>query len=64
MYDAIRDALNETANDDSIKVAVMTGTGDFYCSGNDLSNFTKIPPEGPAKLAAEGRDRLRYLENI
>lgn len=59
MYDAIRDALNETANDSSIKVAVITGAGDFYCSGNDLSNFTNIPAEGPAKLAADGRDRLR-----
>lgn len=63
MYDAIRDTLNETAKDDTIKVAVITGEGDFYCSGNDLANFTQMPPEGPAKLAAEGRERLRLFVN-
>jgi len=39
-YHEIRAALADAANDKSINVAVMTGAGDYYCSGNDLSNFT------------------------
>ena len=32
-------------------VTVWTGSGKYYCSGNDLENFTRIPPEGPQKMA-------------
>ena len=59
MYDNVCAALDQAAKDPSVRVAVTTGTGDYYCSGNDLSNFTNIPEEGPEKLAKEGRIRLR-----
>ncbi len=59
MYDSICAAFDQAAKDPSVRVAVTTGTGDYYCSGNDLSNFTNIPEEGPEKLAEEGRIRLR-----
>ena len=59
MYDNVCAALDQAAKDPSVRVAVTTGTGDYYCSGNDLSNFTNIPEEGPEKLAEEGRIRLR-----
>ena len=59
MYAAISDVLNEVAVDDSIKVLLLTGEGEFYSSGNDLSNFTNIPPEGPKALALDGRKRLQ-----
>ena len=59
MYDNVCAALDQAAKDPSVHVAVTTGTGDYYCSGNDLSNFTNIPEEGPEKLAEEGRIRLR-----
>ena len=45
--------------DDKVVVALLTGAGDYYCSGNDLSNFTQIPPEGPQKLAAEAKQILK-----
>ncbi|XP_062926095.1 enoyl-CoA delta isomerase 2, mitochondrial [Mobula hypostoma] len=44
MYEEIMKALKQAANDDST-LTVMTGSGDYYCSGNDLSNFTNIGPE-------------------
>ena len=59
MYDNVCAALDQAAKDPSVRVAVTTGTGGYYCSGNDLSNFTNIPEEGPEKLAEEGRIRLR-----
>jgi len=59
MYACIRDTLNSAAKDDSVRVFVLTGAGNFYSSGNDLANFTNIPPEGPAKLAADGHILLK-----
>lgn len=35
------------------------GAGDFYCSGNDLTNFTKIPEEGVEAMAKSGAELLR-----
>ena len=61
MYSFIRDKLNEAANDNDVRVFVLTGAGNFYSSGNDLSNFTNMPPEGPQKLAADSRVLLKYL---
>lgn len=59
MYDVFRDTLNNTAKDNSVKLVYITGAGDYFSSGNDLSNFTNMPPEGPKKLAADGRQRLK-----
>lgn len=35
-YREVTRALNEAAVDDSVNVVALTGTGDFYSSGNDL----------------------------
>ena len=59
MYSEIQDALRVAGSDNSVVVTMITGAGDYYCSGNDLSNFAQIPPEGPQKLAAQARDILR-----
>ena len=59
MYQEIIDALEEADKDKTVKFAVLTGEGDFYCSGNDLSNFSQIPPEGPQKMARDGREVLK-----
>ena len=49
----------EAGDNNSVVVAMITGEGDYYCSGNDLSNFANIPPEGPKKLAADAKEILR-----
>ncbi|XP_045496103.1 enoyl-CoA delta isomerase 3, peroxisomal [Colias croceus] len=38
MYVEITKLINNAATDDYISIVVLTGTGDFYCSGNDLNN--------------------------
>ncbi|XP_069586820.1 enoyl-CoA delta isomerase 2-like isoform X2 [Ranitomeya imitator] len=52
MYREIGLALDEAAKDDSV-ITVLTGFGDYFCSGNDLNNFTNIPPEGKEKMAKD-----------
>ncbi|XP_049874040.1 enoyl-CoA delta isomerase 2 [Pectinophora gossypiella] len=46
MYLRITKILNDAANDADISVMVLTGTGDYYSSGNDLS-APRDSTEGP-----------------
>jgi len=39
MYDAMADAFAQVDNDPSLRVALLTGTGDTFTSGNDISDF-------------------------
>ena len=59
MYAEVQQALEEAGADDSVVLTILTGAGEYYCSGNDLSNFMNIPPEGPEKLAAQAKGVLR-----
>lgn len=42
MYAELGDALNKASLATDIKVALLTANGDFYSSGNDLSNFSQL----------------------
>ncbi|XP_054161654.1 enoyl-CoA delta isomerase 2-like [Oppia nitens] len=41
MYDTVANGLTDAATDESIKLALITGTGSFYSAGNDLKNYEK-----------------------
>ncbi|KAF7649557.1 hypothetical protein LDENG_00139510 [Lucifuga dentata] len=58
MYTEIIAALDQAAKDSSV-ITVFTGAGDFYCSGNDLTNFTKIPEAGVEQMAKDAGVLLR-----
>uniref|UniRef100_A0A672S5Z1 Enoyl-CoA delta isomerase 2, mitochondrial-like n=1 Tax=Sinocyclocheilus grahami TaxID=75366 RepID=A0A672S5Z1_SINGR len=45
MYNELIEALDLAGKDDSV-ITAITGSGDYYCSGNDLNNFTKSPEGG------------------
>ncbi|KAM9302781.1 enoyl-CoA delta isomerase 2 [Morus bassanus] len=58
MYREIIKALEEAGKDDST-IAVITGNGDYYSSGNDLSNFTNVQPSEMEKMASDGAVLLK-----
>ncbi|XP_056377049.1 enoyl-CoA delta isomerase 2-like isoform X2 [Hyla sarda] len=62
MYSEICLALDEASKDDSV-ITVVTGHGDYFCSGNDLNNFTNIPPEGKEKMASDSAVILQAFVN-
>lgn len=39
MYEAVTAILNNDAQDDSVVITILTGEGDYYSSGNDLSTM-------------------------
>ncbi|XP_050095839.1 enoyl-CoA delta isomerase 2 [Anopheles aquasalis] len=66
-YKDVCDTLNAANRDDTVNVVVLTGTGDFYSSGNDISSI--IAEDGPAeeKLAKGNailRDMVRAFINF
>ncbi|KAK7505696.1 hypothetical protein BaRGS_00002967 [Batillaria attramentaria] len=63
MYNDIGTALGEAAQDKDVSVAVVTGSGDYYCSGNDLSNFTQVKPDEIGKMALTARGVLLNFVN-
>ncbi|XP_054161663.1 enoyl-CoA delta isomerase 2-like [Oppia nitens] len=42
MYGQIITGLNDAATDESIKLALITGTGSYYSTGNDIGNFENM----------------------
>ncbi|XP_067910622.1 enoyl-CoA delta isomerase 2, mitochondrial isoform X2 [Heterodontus francisci] len=58
MYEEIMKALEQAAKDDST-LTVMTGNGDYYCSGNDLTNFTEIGSEGMEQKSKNSGELLK-----
>ncbi|XP_019524069.1 PREDICTED: enoyl-CoA delta isomerase 2, mitochondrial isoform X3 [Hipposideros armiger] len=58
MYHEIMLALKAASKDDST-ITVLTGNGDYYCSGNDLTNYTDIPPGGVEEKAKNSAIMLR-----
>ncbi|EFO17898.2 hypothetical protein LOAG_10599 [Loa loa] len=54
MYDGIKNALNY-ANEIDTTVTAFIGSGQYFCSGNDLSNFTK---------ANDSKDTSRMISKI
>lgn len=55
MYEDIIEALKEADADPKITMCCFTGVGDYYCSGNDLTNFqTKEAMTNVKKAAQDG----------
>ena len=63
MYEELIVAL-DTAGKNSTALTVITGAGDYYCSGNDLDNFASIPPSEMQKAAVDGGELLRCVYQI
>lgn len=67
MYVGITDTFNEANSDENIKAIVMTGSGDYYSSGNDLSNLTLAmqDPAGPRAGLSKSTDILyKFVESL
>lgn len=65
MYEEITSTLTKANDDKSIKAIVWTGEGDFYSSGNDLTNFTEAMQHGGGLRAGltESRGILERFVN-
>ena len=66
-WDGLRDALNRARGDDSVAVVVLTGAGDDFSAGQDLSAFRRAgePRADGAPLDARAvRFMVRILDDF
>jgi len=64
LYHEVATWLNKASTSDSIRVVVLTGAGDYYSSGNDLSGFMTADmsdPEQKAKKNVDGQNTLNFF---
>ena len=54
MYNELDTALRMLSKNDEVKLIMLTGSGDYYSSGNDLSNFSEIMH--PLTIAKQSRE--------
>jgi enoyl-CoA hydratase len=61
LRDAISDALDEIATDESLKCVVFTGAGNVFCAGFDLSEFPRsFEDEEYSNLLWASSDRYHH----
>jgi trans-feruloyl-CoA hydratase/vanillin synthase len=67
MHREMLDALGKLADDDAVRVLILTGKGDSFCSGQDLKEFFAETYGEPAKsrkitdLAMQWAEKLRLF---
>ncbi|XP_029826624.2 enoyl-CoA delta isomerase 2 isoform X2 [Ixodes scapularis] len=61
MYEEVIKLLKDAGQRDDVKFLVLTGTGEFFSSGNDLGNFAKQMQTGRSQLelAKEAAELVR-----
>lgn len=67
MYSQISETFTKVNSDESIRAIVLTGNGDYYSSGNDLTNFTRAMQDeaGPKAGLTKSRDILvKFVESM
>ncbi|CAG2100304.1 unnamed protein product [Medioppia subpectinata] len=64
MYDKWINALNTASADESIKLALITANGDYFSSGNDLSNFEKAFKEFKGDMNAGAEQSAKILQKF
>lgn len=55
----VSDAINDAATDSTVSIIALTGKGDFYSSGNDLSGMLRV--EDPKQAMEESRPKLKAV---
>lgn len=58
MYASMADALQQAANDEAIRAALLQGHETVFCAGNDIGDFLNHPP------TAEDSPVYRFLQAI
>jgi methylglutaconyl-CoA hydratase len=60
MIGELTDAFSAAVNDDAVRVLILTGAGEAFCSGLDLSEMQKLTMQSPEEQR-EGTDRIATM---
>ena len=61
MYHELKCALTEADSNENILFVCITGTGDYFTSGNDMNNYSEIPDSNLSfeELRKKGFDTVK-----
>jgi enoyl-CoA hydratase len=56
--------LSQLKNDDGLRVVIITGTGDAFCAGTDISELTNLTEHNAAQVSLRGQDLCNQIESF
>jgi enoyl-CoA hydratase/carnithine racemase len=62
MYQSLTDGMRTAEADDAVRVILITGGAELFCSGNDLNDFLNTPPLGADSPVVQFLHTLRDLK--
>lgn len=64
MFDEVGKAFDVIAEDDSVKVVILTGAGKAFVAGADIKAMSVMTPEDAKKFGEKGAGTLRTIEKF
>lgn len=64
LYIDFLNVLRDASKNENVRVLILTGAGDYYSSGNDLSNFMTVDMSDTEKVQQLMQDSKRMLEEL
>jgi len=64
LVQALKDALDRTAADDSVRVVTIAGAGRDFCAGADLDELERVAGQGYAESLADARSLGQLFANM
>lgn len=62
MFEIVTKTLQDCNTDEAVNIVVITGSGDYFTSGNDLGNFTKNMAQPRQELAKAWKKVLLWVK--
>src|SRR4029450_1447878 len=64
LINELEHSIFELAEDDSLRVLIVTGAGDAFCAGTDISGLTNLTPSEATAVSTRGQQLCDRIESF